>query len=204
MGKKVYAVRKGRKTGLFGTWSECEKQVKGFTGAEFKSFKTKDEADAYLNNGTKARDTFNDEDMIAYVDGSYDKDLKVYGSGAVILYQGEKVTLSESGNDPNLVDMRNVAGEILASKMAMEYALKQGVGSIVIHHDYEGIAKWCTKAWKANKIGTKEYAKYYDEVIEKLEVIFVKVKAHSGDQYNDEADVLAKNAIMNSSRHFSA
>ncbi|WP_105619691.1 ribonuclease H1 domain-containing protein [Vallitalea okinawensis] len=204
MGKKVYAVRKGRKTGLFGTWSECEKHVKGYTGAEFKSFKTKDEAEAYLGHGNNTRKSFTDNDMIAYVDGSYDKDLRIYGSGAVILYQGEKVTLSESGNDPNLVDMRNVAGEILASKMAMDYALKQGVSTIVIHHDYEGIAKWCTKAWKANKVGTKEYAKYYDEISEQIEIVFVKVKAHSGNRYNDEADELAKNAIVNSSRHFSA
>ena len=38
--KKFYAVRNGRKTGIFLTWEECEQQVKGFKDAEYKSFST--------------------------------------------------------------------------------------------------------------------------------------------------------------------
>ena len=36
---KFYAVRKGRKPGIYSTWSECEAQVKGFPKAEYKSFR---------------------------------------------------------------------------------------------------------------------------------------------------------------------
>ena len=46
--KNVYAVRKGRLTGLFNTWDECERQVKGFPGAVFKGFPTEEEASAWL------------------------------------------------------------------------------------------------------------------------------------------------------------
>ena len=46
--KKIYAVRKGHKTGLFYTWDECKKQVNGFSGAEYKSFQTLDEAYEYM------------------------------------------------------------------------------------------------------------------------------------------------------------
>lgn len=45
---KYYAVKKGRKTGIFTTWPETEKKVKGFSGAQYKSFKTRSEAEAYL------------------------------------------------------------------------------------------------------------------------------------------------------------
>ena len=45
---KFYAVRKGRTKGLFLTWSECQKAVIGFPGAEFKSFPTEGEAKAWL------------------------------------------------------------------------------------------------------------------------------------------------------------
>jgi ribonuclease HI len=31
-----------------------------------------------------------------------------------------------------------------------------------------------------------------------LEVVFIKVKAHSGIEYNEEADQLAKDAMLNS------
>jgi len=46
--KKYYAVLKGRKTGIFATWEECEDQVNGFSGAIYKSFKTRGEAEAAL------------------------------------------------------------------------------------------------------------------------------------------------------------
>lgn len=36
---KIYAVKKGLVPGIYNTWSECEKQVKGYSGAEYKSFK---------------------------------------------------------------------------------------------------------------------------------------------------------------------
>ena len=37
---KFYAVKKGRKTGVFKTWAECSDAVHGFSGAQYKSFKT--------------------------------------------------------------------------------------------------------------------------------------------------------------------
>ena len=49
--KKIYAVRKGNKTGLFYSWDECKKAVHGYSGAEYKGFLTKDEAEAFLNIG---------------------------------------------------------------------------------------------------------------------------------------------------------
>lgn len=49
--QKYYVVWKGRKTGIFTTWAECEKQVKGFVGAQFKAFGSESEAEAaYLAN----------------------------------------------------------------------------------------------------------------------------------------------------------
>jgi ribonuclease HI len=43
---KFYVVWQGRKKGIFTTWAEAEQQVKGFEGAEFKSFGSRAEADA--------------------------------------------------------------------------------------------------------------------------------------------------------------
>ena len=43
-----YAVKNGKTPGIFETWDECKKSVDGYSGAVFKSFKTKDEALAFL------------------------------------------------------------------------------------------------------------------------------------------------------------
>jgi len=196
--KKIYAVRKGRKIGLFNTWVECKEQINGFSGAEYKSFLNKDEAIEYL--GLNKNENIDNEDeldyMIAYVDGSYEDSLKKYGSGIVILHKNNKTTFSIPGNDPKLLSMRNVSGEIKAAQKAMEYALENNIDKLAIYHDYEGIEKWCSGVWKANKEGTKSYRDFYNSISNKIKVEFIKVKAHSGDKYNEEADKLAKEALL--------
>ena len=194
--KKFYAVKKGKCAGIYNTWDECKSQVNGFSGAEYKSFLTMDEAKEYVYG--KQEIVIRDESNLveAYVHGSYEHCIREYGSGVVILKDGEvQKTYSEKGNEESLVTMRNVAGEIEAAKLAMSYCLDNNIENLVLYFDYEGIEKWCTGVWKTNKTGTIDYKKYYDSIKDKLNVKFVKVKAHSGDKYNEEADKLAKKAI---------
>ena len=67
---KFYAVKKGRKTGIFTTWAECQKQVSGFPKAEFKSFISKQEADNWLkeikSSNENRRKSYS---VIVYTDG---------------------------------------------------------------------------------------------------------------------------------------
>ncbi|MBI5353166.1 MAG: ribonuclease H family protein [Chloroflexi bacterium] len=44
--QKYYVVWKGRKTGIFTSWTECEKHVKGVADAQFKAFESEAEANA--------------------------------------------------------------------------------------------------------------------------------------------------------------
>lgn len=48
-----YAVKVGRKTGIYESWEDCKKQVHGFPGAIFKKWKTKEEAECYLEKKTE-------------------------------------------------------------------------------------------------------------------------------------------------------
>ncbi len=135
------------------------------------------------------------EKITAYVDGSYNVATKEYSYGAVIFAGDKKECFSEKFNDPELATMRNVAGELEGSMKAMRYAVEAGAKELDIFYDYEGIEKWCTGAWKTNKDGTKAYKAFYVQISQKVKVNFHKVKGHSGDRYNDEADVLAKAAL---------
>lgn len=47
--KKYYGVRRGRTIGIFLDWPTTEKQVTGFRGAIFKSFKSADAVENYMN-----------------------------------------------------------------------------------------------------------------------------------------------------------
>lgn len=195
MAKKVYAVRVGRSSGLFDTWDECKAMVHGFQGAEYKSFLTREEAEAYLYQ-KKAKAPIESEDtVIAYVDGSYSKELRKYAYGCVILYQNQRTEFHGAGDNPEYIQMRNVAGEITASKKAVEWAIAKGASDIVIYYDYAGIEKWAAGEWKTNRMGTEEYRQFMQEASEKITVHFQKVAAHTGVELNERADQLAKSAL---------
>lgn len=46
--QKYYAVWVGKTPGLYLSWADCERQVKGIEGAKYKSFSTKEEAELAL------------------------------------------------------------------------------------------------------------------------------------------------------------
>ncbi|KAF9083375.1 hypothetical protein BGX29_011107 [Mortierella sp. GBA35] len=52
-GQAFYAVHIGKTRGIYFTWPECEKQVKGVIGAKFKKFTTLNEAEEFVKNGPK-------------------------------------------------------------------------------------------------------------------------------------------------------
>lgn len=209
MAKKYYAVRKGKATGIFMTWDECKRQVHGFGGAEYKSFPTLGAAEAYLTTGG-SRETGGltadpvteaalpapgENRAVAYTDGSYHAATHQYACGAVLFYDGQKILFSEKYDDPDMADMRNVAGEIMGAVEVIEYCVEKGIPDLEIRHDYEGVGKWAVGEWKTNKEGTKKYAALCQSVAGKLRLSFVHVKGHSGDRYNDEADALARKAL---------
>lgn len=195
--QKFYAVKVGRNPGIYQSWSECEEQVKGFSGAIYKSFASRGEAEKYLSSISekKVETRKEDAEAVAYVDGSYDDSKKVFAAGVVIFWNDIEKHFSGKSDDVDLIEMRNVAGEIKASEYAMQYCLENNIHRLDLYHDYEGIAKWCTGEWSAKKKGTQDYRDFYESIKDRLDVNFIKVKGHSGDKYNDLADKLAKEAL---------
>lgn len=200
MTEYYYAVKKGRKRGIYSTWSECEVQVKGYSGAVFKKFSTYEEALKFIDEVEEPLEdvhvsSLKENEMIAYVDGSFDKDSGSYSYGIVLFTKDGKSEISSMEKDEKMKDMRNVAGEIRGAMVAMDKALKSGKDILYLYYDYMGIEKWAVGEWKANKYGTKMYKSYYDSIKDKLRVVFKKVTAHSGNEYNEEADRLANKAL---------
>lgn len=111
---KYYGVKRGLVPGVYTSWDECKAQVDGFSGAEYKSFKTEEEANDYVNiekdnaqalidmgicytavpeSEFKSKEPVeqdvskSDDDLdklYAFVDGSFNPDTGVYGYGGYL------------------------------------------------------------------------------------------------------------------------
>jgi ribonuclease HI len=158
--KKYYAVFKGRKTGIFTSWEECDEHITGFSGALYKSFKTREEAEAALELGkqnfiitseqkeVKRQETktkiFPAKELImdsVCVDASY------LGNTGYVEYRGiDTATRKVIFHKSPMPNGTNNLGEFLAIVHALAYLNKQG-RNIPIYSDSEvGIL------WVINKI----------------------------------------------------
>lgn len=206
---KYYAVKNGREVGIFTSWDACRASVDGFAGAEYKSFKTKKEALAFLGDGESgafadisAKPEMSDipvcpeNELIAFVDGSFDVKSGSYGFGCVILDPEQKLTrLNGKADKAEAATARNVAGELLATMTAVKYAAEHSYKKLTVYHDYEGIEKWYNGKWKAQSFVAVAYLEFVRKYRSFVSVSFVKVEAHTGNTLNEEADRLAKSAL---------
>lgn len=174
-------------------WDVCKAKVNG-KRAEYKSFKTKPEADEYLISYVeeeKEEDVLsNSENHVYYVDGSYMNDM--IGWGFVYVKHNETITRMCGGIAPTQGTSRNITGELEATKMAIRHALTNGLPEVYIVNDYQGISSYVTGAWKPDKEESKEYTKWMNNVKDKIKINFVKVKGHSNNKFNDIVDEVAK------------
>lgn len=209
---KFYAVKEGLVPGIYKSWPEAQEQVKGYSGAIFKSFSTLEEAQFFITGDTEPQkeeihsldnteetvDEMQDSSTVEiYVDGSYSTEPPFYGSGWVAVKDKDILSRrSFSGNDARYIDSRQVPGEVFACIDAINWAKKNEFETVIVSYDYEGIEKWATGKWSANKNVSIDYVTLYKQASQGIKVIFKKVKAHSGVNFNEVADKLAKGALL--------
>lgn len=196
---KFYAVKKGYNPGVYTTWFDCEKEINGFSRAVFKAFPTLTEAEAFLEGDSlevKSKSSVaQDEGSVPYiyVDGSFSSDLNQYGWAYVVVVNGRVVYKKfGTGSNKRYLSSHQVGGEVVAVLQALGYAIRKEYKKVNICYDYSGIEKWATGNWKANSAIARAYVHLLQDKRERVEFSFEKIKAHSGNQYNDLADQLSK------------
>lgn len=189
----MYVVRVGRAPGIYETWEECKEQVNKYPGAEYKKVRTRQEAEDFL-----AGVQVNEESGYGYyIDGSYVDRVKGYGYAVVIA--DKKVKYQECGTVPDeFKGSRNVGPEFYAAIRALEIISE--IGSVVepvIYYDYEGVAEFI-KGWVPRTRIATTYKMMAENILNNTgaEIRFHKVDAHSGNQYNELADMLAKQGAL--------
>jgi len=132
--------------------------------------------------------------MKVYTDGSFNGK---NASWAFIVVDDEKLIHKNKGviEDPVKNEGFQIAGECGAVVEALRYAKANNL-KIDIYYDYVGLYHWVAdlfggKPWKTNKSYTQEYRKDVMSLAAHLNS-FIKVKAHSGEKWNEEVDKYAK------------
>ncbi|MGU8299624.1 ribonuclease H1 domain-containing protein [Clostridium perfringens] len=206
MAKKYYAIAKGKSgiTKIVETWTECQKEVIGCKGAKYKSFASKEEAEKFIsiheNGGSfeevKGNEEVKDDLIYIYVDGSFMVSKENYSYGFLVV-KNDEILYEDNGvgYDKEAIALRNVSGEVEGAMKAIEYAIENGYKDIVLCYDYQGIESWALGTWKRNNRITQNYNEFMQEKFKLIKVRFKKIKGHSGNKFNDRADILAKKAL---------
>ncbi len=212
MKSKFYAVLRGRRTGIFRQWGGlggAEAQVKGFTGARFKSFATLQEAQNWLTQGGPAPQKAGQDkapskqlqhaeisgDPIIYTDGGCKGNPGPGGYGIVIIENGERRELSGGFRKTT-----NNRMELTACIVALEQA--KGAAPVlytdslyVVKGIREGwAAKWRAAGWMRTKDQMAENTDLWARLLalhEKRPVRFEWVRGHAGTPENERCDQLA-------------
>ena len=211
MAKKFYAVKRGRKTGLYTVWAECAAQVKGFQGAVYKGFMTEEEARAWLG-GADARTgqpraaaemaapSAPDADYIIHTDGSCLRNPGGAGGWAAVIETAATGAVEEkSGGAPETTNNRM---ELTAALMALS-AVPEGA-RVALYTDSQYLKNaftkfwlpaWKKRGWKkadGEPVLNQDLWVQLDAAFAARQVQFHWVKGHAGNQRNERCDALAR------------
>jgi ribonuclease HI len=157
--RKYYVVWNGRKPGVYDNWDDCRKQVEGFTGAQYISFSTLEEATRAFNRnakeylGQKSSQTVNL--TMNSLHGSPEKesicvDAACSGNPGVLEYRGVYTATGEEifRRGPFPEGTTNI-GEFLAIVTGLAWLKQKGL-TVPLYSDSRNGIKWV----KQKKINT--------------------------------------------------
>lgn len=211
--KKYYAVARGAKPGIYQTWygaGGAEEQVRGFTGARYKGFATRQEAEEWLKSPASASavstprrkkeatpDCDSQTEIVVYTDGSALNNPGSGGYGVVIQMNGN--TIQELSGGYRFTTNNRM--ELLACIRGLDYFKKKQNITLFSDSKYvvDGITKgwarsWRRRGWKKSNGDPALNPDLWKKLLELTEfhsVNFRWVKGHAGNPGNERCDVLA-------------
>ncbi len=148
--KKFYVVWEGRKKGIFTTWDECSAQVTGYPGAKYKSFESREAAEAAFHNQYeeyegKPTSGASPQRLIEVdppLQDSYAVDASCIGNPGILEYRCVHVSTGEEvfHQGPFEYGTNNV-GEFLAIVHALALFKKKGI-TLPIYSDSINAIAW--------------------------------------------------------------
>lgn len=151
---KVYAVRSGKQTGIFNTWEECQSVTKGYSGAEYKSFKSMADAEQYMRGDAPLSVSLPSVGVLL----TFTSKLKGNVLKFTVTLQSKLMTDVVSVETDVSGYPLSLVSDILPVVTGLYRAKSLGISEVTVVHRNEGIEAWYTGAWSANTDFTRQYA----------------------------------------------
>lgn len=147
---KFYVVWKGHQAGIYTNWADCQRQIHGFKGAQFKGFPSRSAAETAFKQGPGAinsaaksvQKTFTPGKIIA---NSLSVDAACSGNPGPMEYQGVTTVGKEQIFHQKFPLGTNNIGEFLAIVHALALLQKQNNPNLPIYTDSKIAMGWIAK-----------------------------------------------------------
>ena len=177
--KKYYAVWKGHQTGVFESWEDCLKQIKGFQDAQYKSFETFAEAENALKGKYKdyvvkgkPKSVLSDAQLKKIGEPNFNSiavDAAVKGNPGKMEYRGvDTKTKKELFKQGPFEEGTNNIGEFLAIVHGLAL-LKQKHSDRIIYTDSKTAMSWVKKKSCRTKLERNNKNETLFELVERAE-----------------------------------
>lgn len=207
-----YAVHKGKVNNVFTSWDDCKNSIHGYSGAIYKKFNNKEDAEEFVKYGDKKIINENIKnftpDIHVYTDGACSNNGSINAKAGLGIYfgEGDKRNTSkaiEGKQTNNVAELMAIIETYHILKNEIENGLK-----IMICSDSKYAINCCTSygekcekgGWKTKIPNIELVKEAYLLFKDKTNIEFKHILAHTGktDAHsigNDHADRLANEAI---------
>ena len=161
--QKFYVVWNGLETGVFTSWKECERQVKGVEGAKYKSFDTREEAERayasspydYISTPTRKAKAEKHAPDAVLNSSALAADAACSGNPGPMEYRGVYIPNGQEIFHYGPVYGTNNIGEFLAIVHALALIEREG-WQMVVYSDSRNAIKWVNEGICKTRLAVEE------------------------------------------------
>lgn len=176
--QKFYVVWEGVTPGVYTSWTDCQLQIKGYEGAKYKSFDTREEAEralstspyAYIGKNAKKKNEKISSDLLppSVIDNSLAVDAACSGNPGPMEYRGVHIASRQEIFHFGPMKGTNNIGEFLAIVHGLAL-LKQKGFDMPIYSDSVNAISWVRQKKCKTQLPRNEETEALFQLIERAE-----------------------------------
>ncbi len=206
--KNYYAVKIGRKPGIYKTWEECLAHVNGFADAKYRGFSSLEDAEAYLKHDgdtdktslPTAEEFTHLKKVFIYTDGTTIGNPGIGGYAAVLIYGNHRKEISGGMRLTTSPRMELMAALVGLGRLNTKCSVTVSSDSKYLIDSMElGWAEnWRAHGWEkkdGNPVANIDLWKQLFQQCDKHDVTFEWIAGHESNPEDERCDKLARQAL---------